>query len=193
MSPKSHHNCLWQNHWPCVIVSSTLQAGLVRLKDEVPSAGLRDILYNSTEIDGVIITPESRWSWNWILHLSCIVLKQRLMPSVFMMREEETIDWRTLFISDRLRNSRSKWTSVWKMHCFSGICLLAFFLRLIAISFLENLPLFAKGSSWSLDVVKGLSDIWFLWTLSFSETVLSFRRTCMSLVSTVSKKRENKS
>ena len=75
MSLKSHHNCFWQNHWPCAIVSSTLQAGLVRLKDDVPSAGLRDILYNSTAIDGVIITPESRWSWNWILHLSCIVLK----------------------------------------------------------------------------------------------------------------------
>ena len=79
----------------------------------------------------------------------------------------------------------------WKLQCLSRICLLGISLLLIAISFLEKFPSFPKGSMWFFDAVSVLSDIWFLFRFSFSETGLSFRPLCVSWVSNLRKDKHN--
>lgn len=152
---------------PCAIVFS-------RLKDKVPSSGSVCIAWNSIERGDVLILPDSRWSCNWILHLSSIVLRKRFMFSVFMVRRYQMIGWCTLLIFGKSGNSRLKCSLIRKILCSPFTSLLAFSLRLIAISLLENFPLFPKRSMWSLDVVTGLPDNWSLLILSSNETLLSW-------------------
>ena len=127
------------------------------------------IAWKSIERGDVVILPESRWSCNWILHLSSNVLRQRFMLSVFMVRRKLMIGWRT--------------------PCRS---LLSFSLCLMAIGFLENFPFLPKGSIESLDVGNGWSDTRSVITLSFTETVLSFTRLCVGWVSKLNRNEKTK-
>ena len=159
---------------PCAIVFSTFKAGILRLKDKVPSSGSVCIAWNSIERGDVVILPDSRWSCNWILLLSSIVLRKRFMLSVFMVRRYQKIGWSILLIFGKSGNLQLKCSVIRKILCSPFASLLAFPLRLMAISFLENFPLFTKKSMWSLDVVTVLPDIWSLLILSFNETLLSW-------------------
>ena len=159
---------------PCAIVFSTLKASMLRLKDKVPSSGSMCIAWNSIERGDVVILPDSRWSCNWILLLSSIVLRKRFMLSVSMVRRYQKIGWSILLIFGKSGKLQLKCSVIGKILCSPFASLLAFPLRLMAISFLENFPLFRKKSMWSLDVVTGLPDIWSLLILSFNKTLLSW-------------------
>lgn len=159
---------------PCAIVFSTFKAGMLRMKDKVPFHGSLCIARNSIERSDVVILPDSRWSCNWILHQSSIVLRKRFMFSVFMVRRYQMIGWCTLLIFGKSVNSQLKCSLIRKILFSPFTSLLAFSLRLMAISFLENVPLFPKKSMWSLDLVTGLPDNCSLLILSSNETLLSW-------------------
>ena len=139
------------------------------------------IAWKNIERGDIVILPESRWSCNWILHLSSIVLRQRLMLSV--VRRKQMIGWRTLFMLVKLGNSQLKCSLIREILYSPCRSLLSFSLCLMAIGFLENFPFLPKGSIKSLDIGNGWSDTRSVITLSFSETVLSFRRLCVGWVS----------
>ena len=178
-----HSETLWIMKLPCAIVFSTLKAGMLRLMDEVPSSGSMCIAWKSIERGDEVILPESRWGCNWILHLSSIVLKQRFMLSVCTLRRKQMIGWCTLFKFGKLRNSILECSLIRKIRCSPCIRLLAFFLSLMAIGFLENFPFLPKGSIESLDAGNSWSDTRSGSTLSSSETVLC----CVGWVSKLNK------
>lgn len=158
--------------------------------DKVPSSGLMCIAWKSIERGDIVILPESRWSCNWILHLSSIVLRQRFMLSV--VRRKQMIGWRTLFMLVKFGNSQLKCFLIREILYSPCRSLLSFSLCLMAIAFLENFPFLPKGSTESLDVGNGWSDTRSVITLSFTETVLSFRRLCVGWVSKLNRNEKTK-
>ena len=148
------------------------------------------IAWKSIERGDVVILPESRWSCNWILHLSSIVLRQRFMLSV--VRRKQMIGWRTLFMLVKLGNLQLKCSLIREILYSPCRGLLSFSLCLMAIAFLENFPFLPKGSTESLDVGNGWSDTRSVITLSFTETVLSFRRLCVGWVSKLNRNEKTK-
>ena len=148
------------------------------------------IASKSIERGDIVIRPESRWSCNWILHLSSIVPRQRFMLSV--VRRKQMIGWRTIFMLVKLGNSQLKCSLILEILYSPCRSLLAFSLCLMAIAFLENFPLLPKGSIESLDVGNGWSDTRSVITLSFTETVLSFTRLCVGWVSKLNRNEKTK-
>ena len=148
------------------------------------------IAWKSIERGDIVILPESRWSCNWILHLSSIVLRRRFMVSV--VRRKQMIGSRTLFMLVKWGNSLLKWNLIREILYSPFRSLLSFSLCLMAIDFLENFPFLPKGSIESLDVGNGWSDSRSVITLSFSETVLSFRRLCVGWVSKLNRNGKTK-
>lgn len=141
------------------------------------------IACKNIEIGDVVILPESRWNCNWILHLSSIVLRQRFILSVFVVKRKQMIGWRTLFILGRFGNSQLKCFLIREILYSPCRSLLSFSLCLMAVGFLENFPFLPKGSIESLHVGNGSSDTRSVIALVFSETVVSFRRLCVGWVS----------